>query len=70
MKKEKYGLVRSNTCLGDLIRHLAEVHLVLTKAIDEFSEEEEEDRHGSAMDNSTQASGGHEDPVPLVSEGE
>lgn len=68
--EERYGLIRSNTCLGDLIRHLAEVHLVLTKAIDELSEEEEEHWHGSSMDDSSEAASSHEEAVPLVGKGE
>jgi len=59
-----------NTCLGHLVRHAAEVVLVLAEAVDELAEEEEEDRHGGAVHHGARAPRRHEQPVQRVREDE
>jgi hypothetical protein len=60
----------TGTCLGHLVRHAAEVVLVLSEAVDELAEEEEEDGHGGAVHHGAGAPGRHEQPVQRVREAE
>jgi hypothetical protein len=55
---------------GHFVRHAAEVMLVLAEAVDELSEEEEEDGHGGAVHHRAGAPRRHEQPVQRVREAE
>lgn len=47
-----------------------QIGLVFAEAINHLTEEKEEERHGGAMDDGTEAAGDHEEVIVLVGEGE